>query len=91
MKLKKIVVLPVVTILAITTAIVVLDSEQPSSLISPSMWKYAQEYCAKKGYDQIYRETDEDEFLVYAACAKKDELTGAYLSEDIDWTWYNLF
>jgi len=28
---------------------------------------------------------------VYAACAKKDELTGAYLSEDIDWTWYNLF
>jgi hypothetical protein len=55
------------------------------------MWKYAQEYCAKKGYDKIYRETDEDEFLVYAACAKKDELTGAYLSEDIDWTWYNLF
>ena len=88
---KKIVV-TLAVIAAVTAGVVTsLDSEQPSSFISPSMWKYAQEYCAKKGYDKIYRETDEDEFLVYVACAKKDELTGAYLSEDIDWTWYNLF
>lgn len=73
------------TLAVIAAVVTSLDS------ISPSMWKYAQEYCAKKGYDKIYRETDEDEFLVYAACAKKDELAGAYLSEDIDWTWYNLF